>query len=96
MRYSLHDRAGARASTRADGRALAPSGEAADDGAEHSASADNFGGTLAARAAFFLHVAAGDLIGPALVCEVVERNGEFAAALKFSGGAGVNEFEIHV
>ena len=42
MRYSLHDRAGARASTRADGRALAPSGEAADDGAEHSASADNF------------------------------------------------------
>ena len=96
MRYGLHDRAGARSCARSDGRAFAASGEAADDSAEHGASPDDFGGALAARAALFLNVAAGDLISPSLISEAVERNGEFAAALEFSGGAGVNKFEIYV
>src|SRR6266404_1760528 len=86
----LHGGAAARADSRTDCGSFAAPGKAADDGAEHRATPDDFGGALAARAAFLLHVTARHLIRPALISEVVERNGELAAALEFSRGAGVN------
>ena len=92
----LNSRAAGRACACADGRAFTTSREAADDGAENGTSTDDFRGALATRAAFFLNVAAGDLIRPALIGEAVERNSELAAALEFSGGAGVHDLQIYI
>jgi len=96
MRRKLHSSAAARTSASANGCTLAASGDAADDCAEHGATADDGSRALAARLTFFLNITGGDAIGFALIVEAIERDGEFAGALQAAGGAGGDEFQIDV
>jgi len=92
----LHGSAAARANASADGRTLAASGEAADDGAESRATTDHSARAFAARFAFFLNAAGGEAIRLALVSEAIEGNGEFAGALEFARGVGSDDFQVDV
>ena len=77
----LHGGAAGSANTRADGCALAASGEAADDCAENGATTDDSGGTFAARLTFLLNIAGRDAIRFALIGEAIEGDGEFAGTV---------------
>src|SRR3974390_1122443 len=96
MSHGLNAGAAPRANSGANGSAFASAGEPADQCTESCASTDDSGGPLAARSAFLLNVARGKYVGFALIGNAVERNGKFALAGEFSGGAGLHELQFGV